>query len=169
MPSPRLCEQCLRPTPDTSHCPRHPYARHLHLDDPADHQHYRALLQLRRGRWLPRAMLSAYTLLTVGGSLLMWGLGLNVGPIYSFLLINLALLLLVLPLLPMGWLLGVLSRDLWLGYRRWRWGIDVEEVPTLLTDPVHDPDPMRSAADARHIREVRKAARTPTTGSRLIR
>ncbi|MFT5679372.1 MAG: hypothetical protein ACI8RZ_000276 [Myxococcota bacterium] len=173
MPSaPRtFCEQCLRNTTTQGDCEQHPYSRQLSMADPEDREHYQLMCRLRRSRRVPWILLGLYlvSLLSVGG--IYYALDHNPSVVGSFIFANLAflgVLLLACPLLAPVWFFGVLGRDLMLGIRRKIWGIDIEELPEMLTAPIEDPDPMLSAEEARTLRQNHRDARVTAGYGRFM-
>ena len=91
----------------------------------------------------------------------------------SFIVAHAVLIAIVLfssPPLVALWVFGVLGRDLVLGVKRRIWGIEEEVLHELITSPTVDADPMGSAQEARHIRNVHREARSGRgVGSSVIR
>ena len=165
-----FCEQCLRPTTHGD-CERHPYARQLSMSDPEDLEYYRLMKKLRRGRQLPWIGVGLYGLTAVTIGVVTSVMEPNASLFELFLVSNGLMVLaglLALPLLGALWFFGVLSRDLLIGIRRFIWGIEIEELPEMLTAPIEDPDPMLSAEEARTLRQTHREARARAGNARFL-
>ena len=174
----KFCEQCLRETTARGECDRHPYSRQLSMSQPGDREHYLVMRRLQWGRRVPWLFLAGYLLVTSCIGALYFFISLSAQPFYigdlveSFIFANLAIVSLILlfsPILVLLWFFGVLSRDLLLGIRRRLWGIQVDDVPDMLTVPIDDPDPVLSAEEARAIRQAPRAARAKAGYARFLR
>lgn len=171
VPPRTYCEQCLRDTTMSGDCERHPYSRQLSMADPEDHEHYKLMRRLQWRRRLPRILTGLYlvSLLCVGGPYFI--IARDGSVVGSFIFANLVFLgglLLSLPLLAPLWFVGVIGRDLMLGIRRKIWGVDIEELPDMLTAPIEDPDPLLSAEEARLLRQNHRNARVKAGYGRFM-
>ena len=167
-----FCEQCLRDTTRRGECERHPYSRQLSMSQPGDREHYLVMRRLRWGRRVPWMFLTGYLVLTAGIGVAHFFSEARPSLIGSFIFSNfafIALLLLSSPLVVALWFFGLLSRDLMLGIRRRIWGIQVEDIPEMLTAPVADPNPLLSAEEARSLRQAHREARAKAGSARFIR
>ena len=172
----KFCEQCLRETTARGECDRHPYSRQLSMSQPGDREHYLVMRRLQWGRRVPWLFLAGYLLVTfsIGGLYFSFGSHqAHIGYLVeSFIFANffiIAAILLSSPILVSLWFFGVLSRDLLLGIRRRIRGIQIDDVPDMLTTPIDDPNPVLSAEKARVVRQTHREARAKVGYARFLR
>lgn len=167
----KFCEQCLRETTARGECDRHPYSRQLSMSQPGDREHYLVMRRLRWGRRIPWMFPAGYLSVTLALGVLHFQLSGQGSLVGSFIFANSRVIILILlsslPLVAL-WFLGVLSRDLLLGIRRRIWGVEVEDVPEMLTSPIDDPDPLLSAEEARVLRQAHREARAKAGYARFL-